>query len=319
MPAMFETGFFVREPAWHNLGVVLPDYPGREEAMRLAGHDFRVIERPVAVAGREQWKQIEGWKCLVKSGDGNILNVTRDSYEVIQNEAAYDIAELLFDQGFQYETGVTLDGGALCALTLKLNEPVQISGDDSIVLPFGCLSWAHDGSGSLKLRSTIDRQVCQNTVARRRPRARSSARTSRSGTRRTSWSASRTPRRPSGPRAAYDVFRGRWRNSRDSGHAGAAGSLREHDHRRPGRAVSRTPHVGARQEQHRERADEDQLALHGSPSRRRTRSPGYGLHLAGGEYFDHLRRSRSARRTATSSGRCCTDNPRERRTSNIGS
>jgi hypothetical protein len=32
-----EQSFFVREPAWHGLGVVLADYPGREEAMKLAG------------------------------------------------------------------------------------------------------------------------------------------------------------------------------------------------------------------------------------------------------------------------------------------
>lgn len=165
MPAMFETGFFVREPAWHGLGVVLADYPGREEAMRLAGHDFRVIERPIAVTGREQWKQVEGWKGLIKSGTGELLHVAQSSYEVIQNDAAYDVAELLFDQGFQYETGVTLDGGALCALTLKLDEPVTIKGDNSIVLPFGCLSWSHDGSGSLRVRSGTIRQVCANTVA----------------------------------------------------------------------------------------------------------------------------------------------------------
>ena len=47
MPALFDQGFFVREPAWHGLGVVLQDYPGREEAMRLAGHDWDVLESEV--------------------------------------------------------------------------------------------------------------------------------------------------------------------------------------------------------------------------------------------------------------------------------
>lgn len=165
MPALFEKGFFVREPAWHGMGVILADYPGREEAMRLAGHDFKVIERPVEVVGNNSNKRIDGWKALLKSGDGAVLNVTRNTYEVIQNDAAYDIAELLFDQGFQYETGITLDGGALCALTLKLDEPVQLGFDDSTVLPFGCLSWSHDGSGSLRVRTGTIRQVCANTVA----------------------------------------------------------------------------------------------------------------------------------------------------------
>ena len=75
------------------------------------------------------------------------------------------MAEILFDQGFQYETGITLDGGRTCAITLKLDEPIQIPGDDSIILPFGCLSWAHDGSASLKVRAGTIRQVCANTVS----------------------------------------------------------------------------------------------------------------------------------------------------------
>lgn len=165
MPALFDQGFFVREPAWHGMGTVLQQYPGREEAMRLAGHDFTVVERPVEVVGNHSNIRAEGWKALVKGGSKTILNVTRDTYEVIQNKIAYDIADILFDQGFQHETGITLDEGRICAITLKLDEPVQIPGDDSIVLPFGCLSWAHDGTGALKVRSGSIRQVCANTVS----------------------------------------------------------------------------------------------------------------------------------------------------------
>src|SRR5262245_10447612 len=163
MPALFDQGFFVREPAWHGMGVVLADYPGKEEAMRLAGHDFDVIERPVEVVGNQRNIRAEGWKALMKSGTTTILNVARSTYEVIPNSLAYEVAELLFDQGFQYETGITLDEGRLCAVTLKLDEPITIPGDDSVVLPFGCLSWAHDGSGALKVRSGTIRQVCANT------------------------------------------------------------------------------------------------------------------------------------------------------------
>jgi hypothetical protein len=49
MAHQFETGFFVREPAWHKLGTVLQEYPGRDEAMRLAGHGFHVSEHRVLV------------------------------------------------------------------------------------------------------------------------------------------------------------------------------------------------------------------------------------------------------------------------------
>lgn len=165
MPALFEQGFFVREPAWHGEGIVLADYPGREEAKRLAGHDFVVVERPVEIVGNHSNRAASGWKALLASGTGELLNIARDTYEVIQNDVAYDVAELLFDAGFQYETGITLDGGRLCALTLKLDTPIVLPGDDSVTLPFGCLSWSHDGSGSLRVRSGAIRQVCANTVS----------------------------------------------------------------------------------------------------------------------------------------------------------
>jgi len=180
MPALFDQGFFVREPAWHGLGVVLDDYPSREEAMSLAGHDFDVVEVDtyialpntlLASAGQAtngpngSFRKAEAFKGLVRSDNLRLLNVPNATYEVIQNSTAYEIAELLFEQGFQYETGITLDDGKLCALTLALNEPITIPGDTSVVVPFGCLSWAHDGSGALRVRSGTIRQVCANTVS----------------------------------------------------------------------------------------------------------------------------------------------------------
>jgi phage/plasmid-like protein (TIGR03299 family) len=162
---------------------VLAEYPGREQAMSLAGHDFKVVERPFVIVGRERQdlaegtptvvssdgnlfngKKADGWKALIHSTSGELLNVVQDTYQVIENSTAYDVAELLFDQGFQYETGITLDKGRVCALTLLLDEPITLPGEDSIILPFGCLSWSHDGSGSLRVRTGTIRQVCANTV-----------------------------------------------------------------------------------------------------------------------------------------------------------
>lgn len=187
MPAYFEQGFFVREPAWHGMGVVLDDYPGRDEAMRLAGHDFVVIERPIAVVGKLREDNVpanpgaapylvngsgsevfgvrraEGWKALVHGTSGDVLNVVRDSYTVIQNETGWDIVDALVGAGARYETGLTLRDGAVCVVTALLDEPVRISGDDSVTLPYGVVRWTHDGSGSMSCRSTSIRVVCANT------------------------------------------------------------------------------------------------------------------------------------------------------------
>jgi phage/plasmid-like protein (TIGR03299 family) len=159
---------------------VLDDYPSREEAMRLAGHNFDVVEVEaryvltndlLAAAGQETngphgtYRKTEAFKGLVRNDTLELLDVPKSSYEIIQNSVAYEIAELLFDQGFEFETGITLDGGKVCALTLLLNEPVELPGENSITLPFGCLSWAHDGTAALRCRTGVIRQVCANTVA----------------------------------------------------------------------------------------------------------------------------------------------------------
>lgn len=180
MPAEFEQGFFVRVPAWHGLGVVLSDYPGREEAMRLAGHDWNVIELPSFTAipaelAREHGIELNmsngvlrkdgDWKSHVRSDDLTLLHKSQESFKSIPNSVAYDLAEALLDQGFKYETGITLKGGKLCALTLLLDEPFTVPGDDSEILQYLGIAWAHDGSASLKGNPTSIRRVCANTVA----------------------------------------------------------------------------------------------------------------------------------------------------------
>lgn len=182
-----EQSFTVRKPAWWDTDskYVLQDYPGREEAMRLAGHDFDVIEVGVAIVGRtladgveaprvlmdadgsrRTYKAAENWKGHVRSDNGHLLHISKDSFERIQNAVAYDVAEILFDQGFVYETAGSMGGGALNYITLLLNEPIIVAGDEATrALPYGSLSWAHDGTASLKVRSGTIVQVCQNTVS----------------------------------------------------------------------------------------------------------------------------------------------------------
>lgn len=169
MPAYFEQGFMVRQPAWHGLGVVLDDYPGREEGMRLAGHDFEVVEHEIAVVHRFDdvpdplYAAAKGWKALVKSTDGTLLNVSRESYGVVQNSVGWDIVDAIIGEGAKYETGLTLKGGAVCCVLAWLDEPVTIPGDDSPLLPFLNVSWSHDGSSAITARSTSVRVVCWNT------------------------------------------------------------------------------------------------------------------------------------------------------------
>jgi phage/plasmid-like protein (TIGR03299 family) len=166
MPDYFEQGFSVREPMWHGLGEVLPEYPGREEAMRLAGHDFVVVERPVQVVGNHSAIEAEGWKALVKSGSTTILNVVKQSYGVVQNDTLWDIVDALVDQpNVKYETAGVLKEGAVLWVLALLDEPYTVTGDNTQIYPYVCSSTTHDGSGACKAQATSIRVVCWNTYS----------------------------------------------------------------------------------------------------------------------------------------------------------
>jgi len=192
--ALFEQGFFVRKPAWHRLGTVLDDYPGREEAMRLAGHDFTIETESVyvpvpgyvprfnqeteqeEVPDRQYLRRAVKFKALMKAQmrapedcdatNGTIINITNETYVEVQNQTCWDIAEAIIGASSQarYETGVTLDSGRKCAITFWLDTPTQIKGDDSPIYPYGFVNWAHDGTGSVKAGATNIRIVCANTL-----------------------------------------------------------------------------------------------------------------------------------------------------------
>jgi phage/plasmid-like protein (TIGR03299 family) len=201
MPDYFNTGFFVEKSAWHNMGILLDAPPAtREEAVVLAGHDYEIVAVPNGNLERQPLTEAEftamkfdkaqdiarvggvwfGYKPnpdkkgleiqQLRDGlpgplHGNQIEVVNQSLAIIPNEIAYDLADAMLDLGFIRWAGITLRDGAECALTFKLNEPIQVSGDPSLTLPFFVLHWAHDGSGALRGRSTSIRAECWNTVS----------------------------------------------------------------------------------------------------------------------------------------------------------
>src|SRR5207302_3632849 len=146
----FVSGFFVREPAWHELGTVIPDYlPLKTEgdieaAMRLAGHDFEVFPQDTYILrtanDASSYQRQDGWKAFTKRmpgdpTDGALLHVARESYTAVSNRACWELMRDIIGEGLRMETAVTLRGGAVCSLLAWLNEPVRVTGDDSDLLP----------------------------------------------------------------------------------------------------------------------------------------------------------------------------------------
>lgn len=298
-----DTAFTVRKPAWwdYEAAFDLDYYPGREEAMQLAGHDFDVVLCPAydkadPYEGRD-FVEIPGWKQHKRSDNGVRLTVKPDSFQPIPNSTAYDVAEwVLEDQRFKFMCGISMDEGRQNALTLLLDEPIQIKGDRALTFPLVALSWAHDGSGSLKLRSTSIRNECQNTVSA------SEAEAKKAGTDFTFRHTKNVQERIKEAREAikgvgprFDIFRETMEElaaiqvTPDQRDMFVSTIIGDKDG-----LVSKSESASKIVKSNMENERTKILSLFmGTTIPEAHQLTGYGLHLAGVEYFDHLRAYRS--------------------------
>lgn len=153
----FETGFFVREPAWHKLGTVVADAPTSADALRLAGLDWNVLleqaERKGKIVPNTFW--------TVRSSDDSVLGAVSGKYKIIQNDEAFNFTDNLLGEGVKYESAGSLKQGRTVWLLAKM--PATKVLDDDFV-PYLCFTNSHDGSGAVRVCLTDVRVVCNNTL-----------------------------------------------------------------------------------------------------------------------------------------------------------
>ena len=168
--------FTVREPAWHKLGAVLPEYPTRAEAQSLA-HPWEPVTTPLFTeeyvvdeqAGpMTDFAPVEGWVAVQRSDTSATLGVVTDTYQPVSNTEMWDIAEALEGEAHgdvKFETAGSLKGGAKVWILIRLKEPLRLRGDEATAtVPYYALQNSHDGSGSFRGQATVTRIVCQNTA-----------------------------------------------------------------------------------------------------------------------------------------------------------
>lgn len=159
MAAEVETMFSVRVKPWHGIGTVVEDCPNSEEALRLAGLDWKVEQKDVYT---DNWNRIPGYKANVRDFDQSVLGVVSDRYQVVQNEEAFAFTDELLGQGVRYETAGSLQGGRRTFILAKLPQRFIIAGDE--ITPYFVVMNSHDASCSIKAAMTPVRVVCQNTL-----------------------------------------------------------------------------------------------------------------------------------------------------------
>ena len=159
MAALVETMYSTREKPWHGLGTVVREAPTSENALRLAGLDWNVVQEAIYTPCREK---IEGFKANVRDTDRKVLGVVSDRYKVIQNVEAFSFTDELLGHGVRYETAGSLSGGRRVWLLARLPREYIIAGER--ISPYLVFSNTHDGSGSVKVAVTPVRVVCNNTL-----------------------------------------------------------------------------------------------------------------------------------------------------------
>ena len=159
MPAEVETMMYVREKPWHNCGTMVQDAPTSRDALRLAGLDWVVEQKPVYLGNANT--PIPNYKANVRNSDESVLGIVTDRYSVVQNAEAFEWTDALIGGGVRYETAGSLKKGKRVWLLAKL-PAAKVAGDE--VEPYLCFTNTHDGSGAVKVAVTPQRVVCANTL-----------------------------------------------------------------------------------------------------------------------------------------------------------
>ena len=171
----FESGFFVKEPAWHKLGNVLENAPTIAEGIKAAGLDWQVELRQIFqenYAINEDgtpssiYVPIEGHNSVVRTDSQKVLGVVGSRYEPYQNAEAFEFFDpFLSDGQATLETAGSLMEGKRIFVLAKLNEqPVEVVNGDN-VLQYLLLYTSHDGSVGVGIMYTPIRVVCWNTLS----------------------------------------------------------------------------------------------------------------------------------------------------------
>jgi phage/plasmid-like protein (TIGR03299 family) len=180
MPAYFDTGFTVREPAWHGLGAVLDDYPRHiDDARELAGLTWEPELVPVyqrqavplgvypdgSLAEREDYVAVPNARLIQRSDTKAVIgHGVSDRYVPILNKQMFEVLEALVDQGLKIETAGSVKGGAQVWALAYLDEPYYLPNDDSASLPYIGVVNSHDGKSAMRAMATQVRIVCWNTI-----------------------------------------------------------------------------------------------------------------------------------------------------------
>jgi phage/plasmid-like protein (TIGR03299 family) len=162
MAHLFESGFLVKEAAWHKLGTVIQEAPTVEDGIRLAGLDWKVSLNPLYL---NDGRAVDH-KAVVRETDKKVLGVVGPQWQPLQNTKAFEFFNpFLESKEVSLETAGSLREGKIIWVLAKINscKGEVIKGDP--IQRYFMLSNAHYAGKAVSVGFTDVRVVCANTMA----------------------------------------------------------------------------------------------------------------------------------------------------------
>jgi phage/plasmid-like protein (TIGR03299 family) len=164
---------YVGEVPWHRQGAEVPPDVSAEEMIQAAGLDWTVEKRPARgypPIKRKRKPDTYAKYELVRMPRENtneqeiVLGMVSDRYEPLQNVEAFQFFDALVERKVAtFETAGALGAGERVWVMAKMPEVIQVvRGDDCA--KYLLLSNTHSGQGSVIVKFTAVRVVCQNTL-----------------------------------------------------------------------------------------------------------------------------------------------------------
>lgn len=153
--------FYVGEKPWHGIGKRVDGVLTASEAIIAADLGWKVNSSKIYDA---EGNQVNGYQALKREDNGDVLQICKDSYKVVQNVDCFKIFDEVIGTGMaKYEIAGSLCGGKKVWMLAKLPFDFTVNGSDEIKSYITLIN-SHDGSLALQMYQTPVRVVCANTL-----------------------------------------------------------------------------------------------------------------------------------------------------------
>lgn len=174
MPANVETMAYVGKEPWHGLGTGVDQNVHADAMIKASGLDWEVLKRPARGSramrklrdGRDVYPRYEIVRMprALSKEEEIVLGVVRDRYEPFQNKEAFVFFDDIVDRKEAFfETAGALGEGERVWVMAKMPDAIQVVRGDECQ-KYLLLSNTHTGQGSVIVKFTAIRVVCQNTL-----------------------------------------------------------------------------------------------------------------------------------------------------------